>query len=77
MISLKSHDKVTTPTSSKPNFEHGHPVGLRLHVLTAELEYLSTGEEDLEETVSTGPYGYNVINSNSVLENSSPWVKDK
>jgi hypothetical protein len=44
-------------TSSQPNFDESHPVGLTLHVLCLELQNFPVREKDLEVAVTTGTNG--------------------
>ena len=64
-------------TSSKPNFQHGHPVCLTLRRLSLEMKDLSTCKEDLEIAVATSSDGYNARHPDGVLYQSLPRVIDQ
>ena len=64
-------------TSSKANFEHGHPAGLALHCLGLELQDLSTGEKDLEVAVTICTDGHNVLHSDPILQHSLAGMEDQ
>ena len=64
------------PTSSKANFDEGHPVGLVLRVLSSELQNLPLRQVYLEVAVATCTNRYYVFHGDTVLEGSLSRVED-